>query len=63
MTTLDPSQRRTVTVCNACLRACCWQGFFMCDKARDAGTVKKTIAELRALVAGEHSDYWAEGRQ
>lgn len=30
----------------------------MCDDARTAGTVVKTVGELRALNAGEHEDYW-----
>lgn len=51
---------RKVTVCSACLRACCWQGTFMCDAARTAGTVEKTIAELRAGKHGESSDYWTK---
>lgn len=48
-----------VTVCDACLRACCWQGEFMCDGADLAGIVEKTVAELRAGKHGEHEDYWA----
>jgi hypothetical protein len=61
---LDDS--RLVTVCSACLRACCWQGTFMCDYAEGAGTVEKTVAELRAGQHGEHEDYWnttSEGKQ
>ena len=38
-----------ITVCDACLRACCWQGIFMCDKSLKAGTVQKTRKELRTL--------------
>lgn len=48
---------KTITVCNKCLRACCWNGIFMCDDAQTAGTVEKTIAELKALDL-EHPDYW-----
>lgn len=51
---------RKVTVCDKCFRACCWQGEFMCDAARTAGTVDKTIAELRAGDFGEHEHYWEE---
>ncbi len=50
--------QRKVTVCSACLRACCWQGEFMCDAADMAGTVQKTVAELRAGKHGEHPHYW-----
>lgn len=47
----------TITVCDACLRACCWKGIFMCDDARDAGTVERTVEQCVAL-GEEHSDYW-----
>jgi len=46
-----------VTVCSACLRASCWHGQFMCDGSKTAGTVRKTVAELRPLRL-EHPDYW-----
>lgn len=49
---------RKVTVCSACLRACCWQGSFMCDAADMARTVEKTVAELRAGKHGESEHYW-----
>jgi hypothetical protein len=49
----------TVTVCDACLKASCWQGEFMCDDARSAGTVEKTIKELKELNL-EHYSYWRE---
>ncbi len=49
----------TVTVCDACLQASCWQGEFMCDNARSAGTVEKTIKELKELNL-EHYSYWRE---
>ena len=45
-----------ITVCDQCLMASCWQGIFMCDKARDAGIVKKSRAELIALNR-EHQCY------
>jgi hypothetical protein len=48
----------TVTVCDQCLRVTCWQGLFMCDGARDAGLVQKTVKELKAL-GREHPSYWA----
>lgn len=46
-----------VTVCDQCQQASCWQGIFMCDNARSAGTVEKTVAELRSLNL-EHPSYW-----
>jgi len=49
-----------VTVCDRCLQASCWQGEFMCDEARYAGTTTKTVAELRKLNL-EHPDYWTKG--
>lgn len=50
---------RRVTVCSACLRAPCWQGRFYCFESRDAGTVEKSAAELRALDR-EHPFYWTD---
>ena len=47
-----------ITVCDKCHRACCWQGEFMCDGSRSAGTVKMTVKELREGNYGEHEDYW-----
>lgn len=58
MTVTDTTR---VVVCDKCLRACCWQGVFMCEAARGTGTVVKTVAELRALPDDgnrEHPDYW-----
>lgn len=55
----DELAAKTITVCDNCLRACCWQGEFMCDMAYGgAGTVEKTVKELRSLNAGEHESYW-----
>lgn len=51
------SEADRVTVCDKCLQASCWQGTFMCDDARTAGTTVKTVAELRKLNR-EHEDYW-----
>ncbi len=52
---------RTVTVCDACLRASCWQGRFYCDESHTtAGLTEKTVAELEAL-GREHPEYWEEG--
>ena len=56
----DYDKGETITVCDACLRACCWQGVFMCEDSLHAGTTEKTRGELEDLDL-EHSDYW-EGR-
>jgi hypothetical protein len=37
--------------------ASCWNGIFMCDAHKSAGTEEKTVDELRAL-GREHSDYY-----
>lgn len=47
----------TVTVCDKCLQASCWNGEFMCQESRDAGVVEKTIPELMVLGL-EHPDNW-----
>lgn len=52
---------RTVTVCDQCRRASCWQGEFMCDGAQGAGTVDVPVSVL-AQEGREHSDYWKKGR-
>lgn len=52
----DDGDRR-VTVCDQCCSACCWQGEFMCDGAKTAGTVEKTVRELLGLAL-EHPDFW-----
>ncbi len=46
-----------VTVCDKCLTASCWQGSFMCDEAQNAGTVEKTVTELKKLKR-EHPSFW-----
>ena len=51
-------QNAEIQVCDLCLRACCWQGEFMCDVAIAAGTVYKTRRELKAGDHGEHPNYW-----
>ncbi len=51
--------KRKVTVCDKCLRACCWQGEFMCEEAQNAGTVEITVGGLRKLNR-ENSGYWRE---
>lgn len=46
-----------ITVCAACLRASCWQGYFYCEDCKYAGVVEKTKNELKKLNL-ESSDYW-----
>lgn len=53
---------KKITVCDKCLTASCWQGLFMCDDSKFAGTVEKTIDELKELNL-EHSSYWKTDRQ
>ncbi len=47
----------TVTVCESCRRASCWQGHRYCDESRGAGTVQETRTAL-ALLNLESSHYW-----
>lgn len=65
MGVLDPGRTeddsRLVTVCDACLQATCWQGEFYCESYKTAGTVEKTVAELRELGL-EHPSWWSEER-
>lgn len=51
-------RQRLITVCDACLRACCWHGVFFCEDYQTAGTTKKTARELRALDL-EHPSYYS----
>lgn len=46
-----------IDVCDKCFRRSCWDGIAMCDEARNAGLVKKTVAQLRQLAV-EHPDYY-----
>lgn len=46
-----------VTVCDSCLQACCWQGNFMCEDSREAGTRDISVKELRKLDR-ENEKYW-----
>jgi epoxyqueuosine reductase QueG len=48
-----------ITVCDQCFMACCWQGIFMCENSKNAGTIEMTIAELKGL-GFEHADYWQQ---
>lgn len=53
----NKNTNRKVIVCDKCFQASCWQGVFMCDDARIAGTIDKTINELIELGI-EHPSYW-----
>lgn len=46
-----------VTVCANCLQASCWHGILMCERAREVGTVERTVGRLRFLDR-ESPDYW-----
>lgn len=54
----ERDDERLVTVCDKCLQASCWQGLFYCDDYVTAGTVDKTVAELKKLNL-EHPSYWS----
>lgn len=50
-----------ITVCSRCLRACCWQGEYMCDEARYANIVPRRISTLirrHGQEEIEHPDWW-----
>lgn len=49
--------KETITVCDHCLQASCWQGIFMCWESLEAGTVEKTIKELEELGL-EDKSFW-----
>lgn len=48
-----------VEVCDECLQASCYHGKFMCPEASGAGTILKTISELKELDI-EHEDNWSD---
>jgi hypothetical protein len=48
-----------VTVCDHCLKASCWQGEWMCDKAVNAGIKEIPVDELVKLGL-EHPSYWVK---
>jgi len=54
---MSKANTELVTVCSNCLRACCFQGIFLCDNFQIAGTVEKTVKELKELNL-ENSCYW-----
>jgi hypothetical protein len=49
--------KKLIEVCDKCLRASCWYGYFMCDRSFEAGTILKTREELKGLNR-EHFSYW-----
>lgn len=50
-----------IAVCDACLCASCWLYEFCCDRYKEAGITRRSVAELRKLDL-EHSDYWKPER-
>lgn len=50
-----------VTVCAECHTASCWHGEFMCNDARNAGTVEMKASELLALKL-EHPDRFSPAK-
>jgi len=46
-----------VTVCDACLRASCFQSVLLCDRVMTAGVKEMTVGELREL-GRESPEYW-----
>ena len=56
---MEAEPARLVTVCDRCRQASCWQGVFMCDEAREAGTVDVPVSVLR-VEAREAPDFWKE---
>lgn len=46
-----------IQVCDSCHRASCWQGIFMCENSKNAGTTYLTRSELGKLEL-EHPCYW-----
>lgn len=51
-------RQRLITVCDRCLCASCWHGEIFCDEYQLAGTVQKTVAELRKLNR-EHPHHYS----
>lgn len=47
-----------ITVCDKCHQASCWQAIFFCSDNRNAGTIRLTKEQLRAINTGEHESYW-----
>lgn len=54
------SDERMVEVCDACLCASCWHGYFYCDRYRNAGTIRLSVSRLRELNREHPSHYSVE---
>lgn len=52
-------EKTGIFVCSVCQRACCYQGYFMCDDARTASVLVMTRSELETLNR-ESPHYWKE---
>jgi hypothetical protein len=50
-------KKKTITVCDKCKRSSCWQGEYVCDDHKTAGTLQMTVEELLELDL-EHPNYW-----
>jgi epoxyqueuosine reductase QueG len=53
------NEDKIIKVCDACLRACCWYGEFMCDKSKTAGTTNIKVKDLKRLDL-ENEYYWSD---
>ena len=53
----------TITVCDACGEAACWEGTWMCERSRSAGTTVKEEPGYRCQFCGETSPVkkWKRG--
>jgi hypothetical protein len=45
--------QKIVTVCDKCLTESCWQGRFMCEESRTAGTITDTEENIAKLKPSE----------
>ncbi len=52
-------EEKKIEVCDKCFKASCWYGEFMCDESQTAGTVIRTVKELRKLGL-EHENFWSD---
>lgn len=52
---------RKVTVCSACLTASCWHGELMCERSRNASTIRVSRRMLNKL-GKEHPDNYSDER-
>ena len=57
MSEAEKHLNQLITVCDECGQACCWQGIFMCDLAKVAGTKRVTVGWL-AKNSEESPSYW-----